>query len=485
MSTATLQRRKKGSLPFDTSFQTKLVRTIFQHPEFASSIHAEFDPGALDTKLLRWALGRIFWYHREYGAAPTTTVMVNEAKKAIRLGKIANNEVAAYAKFIERLSAPTPDRTYIEDQVYDFMEATNTRRLMLDAISAYEKGDIGEVKEIWRKGVDRQTNRSSGLGINLGDKAALEQRIARRKSPVARGIPTGCRLDTLSKYEGLGRKQIGVFIGPPGRGKTAVLVDLGGEAARFGFKVLHVTCELDEDDIVDRYDAHFTQIDMNVMAKKPKTIREKYESGLSKIANNVHVKFFPTGSLTVPMLDGYIKQLERTGFYPDLLVIDYVDLMKPTGRFEVGDEYAAQGAVCRELRGLAGRRNIAVWTATQANRGSLDKEVIGIQDVADSFQKMMVCDMVVTICQTPEEQQAKKVRFFMAKNRNGFAGVEIYIRVDYTRCRVHDLDEKPPTRSNVGKKFDGKLGVKLGNKVTPITKSKKAVAPTPKYKKAA
>ena len=76
--------------------------------------------------------------------------------------------------------------------------------------------------------------------------------------------------------------------------------------------------------------------------------------------------------MSVTGIRAYIKKLEQSGWgKPDLVVIDYVDLLKTNGKFAQDDDYRAQGELVRDLRRMAGELDVAVWTATQTNRGGL------------------------------------------------------------------------------------------------------------------
>src|SRR5262249_16179972 len=83
--------------------------------------------------------------------------------------------------------------------------------------------------------------------------------------------------------------------------------------------------------------------------------------------NNVIVKQFPSGSLTITKLEAYLDSIEiAEKFVPDLLIIDYLALM----RLNVDNYTQSLGQTTVLLRGLAVRRNLAIVTAAQGNRES-------------------------------------------------------------------------------------------------------------------
>ena len=59
---------------------------------------------------------------------------------------------------------------------------------------------------------------------------------------------------------------------------------------------------------------------------------------------------------------------------PDAVIVDYADILKPTTFYK--EKRHATGETYENLRGIAGEFDIPIWTASQANRSSLEEDVI-------------------------------------------------------------------------------------------------------------
>ena len=70
-------------------------------------------------------------------------------------------------------------------------------------------------------------------------------------------------------------------------------------------------------------------------------------------------------------------------------------------------------------RRLGNEFKCAVWTASQSTRQSIGKSRIGLIDFAEDIQKAAIADLVMGLCQTPEEETEGIMRIFLAKNRRG------------------------------------------------------------------
>jgi len=106
------------------------------------------------------------------------------------------------------------------------------------------------------------------------------------------------------------------------------------------------------------------------------------------------------------------------------------------GTDESMPEYQAQERLAQELRGMSTEYNLLVWTATQTNREGKKVDIITDSELADSYGKMRVCDLVFSINQTENEFDEGKARLYLMKSRNGRARFIIPARIDYSRLVV-------------------------------------------------
>jgi nucleoside-triphosphatase THEP1 len=123
---------------------------------------------------------------------------------------------------------------------------------------------------------------------------------------------------------GLGVGDLGIIFGNPGGGKSWMLVNIGAEAVKRGYTVCHYTLELSEYYVGKRYDALFTGIDVQSVQKNRQTV----EDTVSKIKGKLIIKEFPMGKATTHTIESHIQKCRDLGYPPDLVIIDYVDLLK-------------------------------------------------------------------------------------------------------------------------------------------------------------
>jgi hypothetical protein len=90
------------------------------------------------------------------------------------------------------------------------------------------------------------------------------------------------------------------------------------------------------------------------------------------------------------------------------------------------------GNIYEDLRGLAGEMEIPIWTASQANRSSLEEDVIGAEKVAESYTKVMTADFVLSMSRKIEDKAANTARCHIIKNRFGVDGITYPVSMNTT-----------------------------------------------------
>ncbi len=428
------------TLGYDRRFQQKLVRALFQFPEESRQILDFINPAAFTVPSCTWLIQKMQWSWTTIHVPATLTVLRAEVQREAKQKAISDVLAAAVKRALKKLAEPVGDKTYLFDCAHDFCRLAEVERFFLRHVDDMtQKGRVDWAR--YDQDLKRQTAfgaRVDGdLGINLFEN--LEERIARRNAVIEQGVPTGTLFDTYFVQGGLPAKQLGCVMAPTGKGKSMVLTHFGASALLAGKNVLHVTLELDEKVIADRYDSRFSGIPLSSLYKCPRRLRRKLQEVAAKFHSNLQIRYWPTSCLTFSMLRTYLRRMESSAFYPDLILLDYADLMSKQELMNGGSDdrdYAAIGEIYRNLRGVAGEFNVPIWTATQANRSAIGKKHLDHSDIADSYQKSMISDVLIAFSQSDSEADRQVARFQLLKNRNGPSDISHVLHLDTGRSTV-------------------------------------------------
>lgn len=218
------------------------------------------------------------------------------------------------------------------------------------------------------------------------------------------------------------------------------LVSLGAEALKRGKNVVHYTFELRETAVGIRYDSHLTNIASNDIQDSKEEVLDKYkEMELGKLI----IKEYPTGAATVNTIRNHLEKLSLKGFVPNVILIDYADIMRSTREYDA--LRLELKLIYEELRNLAMEKNVPIWTASQANKDSSNSDVVGLENMSESYGKAMVADVVLSLSRKPSEKSTGSGRIFVAKNRAGRDGILFPVHIDTARSTIKILDENELT----------------------------------------
>ena len=275
------------------------------------------------------------------------------------------------------------------------------------------------------------------LGIDYAQAKALRDRWYDPEARAAAVVPTGMDYLDLALAGGLGRGELGVFLGPPKVGKTSCLVNVGYGAITHAnaqpLNVIHYTCELSADYVGMRYDdrlcGNLVKWKHTDMAKFKTMANYRAETMLR---GGLVIKGYPTRTLTPSMIRAHVNLLTAQGHPPDILIIDYADIMRPERR--LGELRHEVAGLYEDLRSLAGEFNVAVWTGSQAKKEAMESPVLTLAHFAEAFEKSAVIDVGIGFCQTDDERMDSKCRLVSLASRRGESGWTVECRIDRKCC---------------------------------------------------
>ena len=392
---------------FGISFQSKIIASLLSTKKFIQTISDILDPSMFDSDSNKWLVNCIKDYYYEYKKQPTLEVIkykIEEIDNAVLKSGVID-KLREVWKNIE-----ATDLEFVQSETLDFCKNQTLKGAILESVDLLENKDYDGIKSIIDEAMKAGTTRDLGHDYIV----SLETRLA-ESARVTVKTPWDVVNDIIDG--GLGAGELGVIVAPAGIGKSWTLQAIGASALKDGKTIVHYTLELNENYVGLRYDSIFT----GVTTSNIKYYKEDVESKISKLPGKLLIKYFPTKGASVQTLSSHLKQIEISGEKPDMVIVDYADILMPTGNFR--EKRHAIGGIYEDLRGLAGEVEVPIWTASQANRSALEEEIIGADKVAEDYSKVMTADFVMSMSRKVEDKIANTGRFHVIKNRFGIDGV--------------------------------------------------------------
>ena len=398
---------------YGTAFQIKVLSSLLTHKEFLQNIHDVLSEEYFDNQAHKWVIGQILDYYEKYHTTPTMEVLKVEMKKV-------SNEVLQLSikeQLREAYQASNEDLEYVEKEFSSFCKNQQLKKALLNSVDLLNSGDFESIRGL----IDNALK--AGAEKNIGHEYTKDTE-ARYREEARTIVPTPWSKFNELMQGGLGNGDFGLIFGNPGGGKSWTLVALGGYAVKMGYNVLHYTLELGEDYVGRRYDAFFTGKPVDTLFKH----KNKIEEIVKELPGQLIIKEYAPGQATVNTIRAHIQKCQDLDFAPDLIIIDYVDLLSSKKR--VSDRKGEIDDIYLSTKGLAKELQLPIWSVSQVNRAGAKDNVIEGDKAAGSYDKMMVTDIAISLSRKKEDKVNGTGRFHIMKNRYGMDGMTFSVVAD-------------------------------------------------------
>jgi hypothetical protein len=351
----------------------------------------------------------------------------------VQVKKIDNEvlQLSIKEQLKEAYKASDDDLAYVEEEFSNFCKNQQLKKALLTSVDLLNAGDYDSIRHL----VDNALKAGGDKNLGLEYSKDVESRYREEdRNPIA--TPWVLFNDLLQG--GLGEGDFGLIFGNPGGGKSWTLIALGAHAVQLGFNVVHYTLELGESYVGRRYDACLTGIPVNNIMN----FKDQVEKEILELPGNLVIKEYSPGKASISTIESHIQKCIDLDFKPDLIIIDYVDLLRSKRnnrerKDEIDDIYLSTKGLARELK-------LPIWSVSQVNRAGAKDDVIEGDKAAGSYDKVMITDVAISLSRKKEDKVAGTGRFHIMKNRYGGDGMTFGAKIDTSTGRFeifNDYDE--------------------------------------------
>ncbi len=393
---------------YGQSYQTKVVANLVSDRPFLEQVSDILETKYFESDTNKWIVDLTKKYFHKYKNNPTTDYFKTEVQK------ISDNTLQQ--NVLQQLKAvyqntQHSDKEWVKSEFVTFCKNQNFKNVILNSVELLKTGQFEKIEKMVRDAV--KVGQTADLGLDYKEEIEVRFEEVNRRT-----VATNWEVIDELTDGGLGPGELGVIVAPSGVGKTWVLSHIGAEAVRQGKNVLHYTLELTQNYVGQRYDTIFTSIPSADLKDHKDEIKEKVD----KLRGGLIIKYYPPKGITANTIAAHVDMVRQTKFQPDLIIIDYADLLVSTNSKNNSD-YAEQGGIYIDLRALSGEYQIPIWTASQTNRSAIDSEVIQADKIADSYAKVMNADLIISVSRKDTDKLNDTARFHIMKNRFGQDGM--------------------------------------------------------------
>ena len=424
-------------IKYGTSFQSKIISSLLTDVKYTKQIVDILEVSYFDTDSNKFLVKSIKDYFIKYKSQPTMEsikIMVDDIDNDVLKVAIVDSLRGAWQH------REDPDLEFVKEKSLEFCKNQIVKGAIMQSVELLETQQYDEIKVIIDKAMTAGMERDIGHEYITG----FEERMTKQARDT---LPTAWDSVNDLMDGGLGKGELGVIVAPAGIGKSWTLQAIGTHAVKCGLSVIHYTLELNAAYVGLRYDC--------IISGQPtgnlQYYKEDVQKLISKLKGNLIIKYWPTRTASVNTISAHLQQCELQGIKPDLVIVDYADIMKSTQHFK--EKRHEIGHVYEELRGVAGEFDVPMWTASQANRSSLEEEIIGADKVSEDYSKVMTADFVMSMSRKVEDKIANTGRFHVIKNRFGPDGITFPATINTNTGYIQIYE----TNTHGGKEVQGKM----------------------------
>ena len=411
---------------YGNAFQIKVLGALLTQRDFLLNIADSLDSEYFESQAHKWIIEYIIKYFSQYHTYPTIETLAIEIKKI-------DNEVLRISLTDSIREAykmsDVSDLEWVEKEFSDFCKNQQMKKAIMTSVDLLNLGDYDGIRGLINDAM------KAGEEKNIGHiyETDVESRYRKDDRNV---IPFPWKTFNELTQGGYGKGDLVLLFGNPGGGKSWGVIAMGAYAAALGFNVVHYTLELSEGYVGKRYDAVFSGIDVDKLDNHRNDVNE----AIAKIKGKIVIKEYAPKRASLDTIEAHLQQLEHQNeFKPDMIIIDYLDLLRTKGRKERKDEI---DDVYTDAKGMAKELGIPVISPSQANRTGADKDILQAENAAGSYDKIMIGDIIISLARGRKDKVNGTGNWHFIKNRYGADGLTFGSHINTANGYI-DINEQP------------------------------------------
>jgi len=422
---AKIDRNNLGYL--GAEYQLRFVAQILTDRKFGNAIIDIVNPNYFEDEYIRIVVGAI------KNAKAKDDIIPDVGSLEFRLLEEVKDDIQrryALTQLRKIKEADLNDTLWVQETAMKFCKQQELMKALAEINKIISKGDIDNYEECeskLRKALEHGDNKDDGVDIFDDIDSVLADDF---RKPIRTGIEG---LDEIMDG-GLSKTELAIILAPFGVGKTTMMTKIANTAMTDGKKVLQIFFEDSVKVIQRKHLSCWSEFDLNSLSMHKEEVKEMV-ANMMKSSNGgaIKLKRFSSDGTTIPIIRQYIRKLIATGFRPDIIILDYIDVVEPSRRFD--DVNAGEGSVMRQFETMLLELDMAGWTAVQGNRSSIKADVVEADQMGGSIKKAQIGHFVVSIAKTLDQKDKSTATMAILKSRFGKSGM-IFNDIVFDNARI-------------------------------------------------
>ena len=425
------------------------LKKLLTSTEYALIFSEVFDKRWFDNKNISVLATLALKFFKKYEKLPSIPVMKVLAQKFSESGKEKDFSLIDATNLlyeIDEFNLDISEDVY-KDEIKNFVKNQGLYYAISDNLEEIEKfGNVDKCISRFEKIQNLEFDTDLGMNYFTKVDEHFEKYIM---NPEAR-LSTGWEgLDQVTEGGFLRNgKSLYIVMAQAGLGKSVQLSNLALNFLKQNLTVIIISLEMSADVYAQRFDAHISKNNINRLNEMPDDSLNKIHRFYKDYPNaRLYIKDWPPNTITVGTIDNYIEKLTRNGVKPDVIIVDYLNIIKSRERNYKDSSYFEGKDISEDLRALSYKYSVPVISAVQSNTEGMDNEAISMKNVAESRAITHTVDFLWALYQVGDEDRENGIiRARILKNRlGGKIGKQLMFKFNPESLLLSDITITSPT----------------------------------------
>lgn len=379
----------------DPAFQTKLLAHVARDKTLLKGVGALLSPddfkppananGDSGASWARWVISKLALDYWEKYRTPVRKLLRAEALDYAQKNHLGPRQQRLLLETSDVVRSQTLEAgDALRDKVLAYKEERAILSAVQQIIDLHEEGKISKEKmlEICRSVVD--TFEPNGFAaVDFLSRDELAARMHRRAKAAYEDLPVFF-IDPLDeRIDSIRRKQIGVWLAPPGRGKSLACNHMAISYAMQGYHAVLFELEDPRSLVEDRIDAALTRMRLGMLRDKQEMFERRWHNVRRYVRGNLTIIDATEERCSVSWMESRLEELKERGKPADAVIVDYDDeVVSPVRNRDRRDLEIS--AMYEASRKLAAKLDLFWWFAAQTKSGKEKKKVLTDEDIGDA-----------------------------------------------------------------------------------------------------
>jgi hypothetical protein len=347
----------------------------------------------------RYVLATLALRYWDRYRVPVRRLARSEVLEYVHQNKLGDRQKKLLLETLQEVEQQTLEAgESVADKVVEFKRERARVQAIQELLDLQAEGKLtnDSMLEICRR-VTHVLGPNGVVSKDLLSEQEINYRVWRRKREESEAVPA-LFIDPLDqRIQMIFRGQIGMWVAPPGRGKSLALIHTAIAYAVQGCHALLVTCEDPRTVVEDRIDACLTQLPLRVLGRREKLFRSRLDRIRRMVRGRLTLVDATDERCTFGFLEKNLEEQKDRGHPVDMMAIDYDGEIVPPVRYRE-QRWREFEDIYERLRSMASKWWLYLWTASQVPSRLAGKEIITQEDgVKGSGSKMEKATLAISI----------------------------------------------------------------------------------------